>query len=163
VEYRWTHPAVLIHHAYLEVLVMKIAVIILGLLGAIAGGGLGVKWISDISKNADVVKLGEEKMKSLEASGNTAELAKLKKAMGDLQNATWGGYLLVIGALVGLAALVMLIMGKISPMVAGIMLILGSVAAGIFAPPSLIFSGAMIVAGGLCFLMKPKGQSQVVA
>jgi hypothetical protein len=142
---------------------MKIAVIILGLLGAIAGGGLGIKWLSDISKNADVLKLGEEKLKSLEASGNTADLAKVKKAMSDLHSATWGGYLLVGGAVLGLAALVMLIMGKIPPKVAGIMLILASAAAGIVAPPSMIFSGAMILAGGLCFLMKSKAPSPEAA
>lgn len=144
---------------------MKIAVFILGILGAIAGGGLGLKWLSDSSAHADTIKKLEDYEKQVQISGNKQAATTLSNRMSDLNNVIRAAYLLVIGSLAGLTALVMLYLGKLQPRMAGVVLILGSLLAGLFAPVSLVFSGLMLIAGGLCFRLQPtvKEQTAVVA
>lgn len=140
---------------------MKIAVLVLGMLGAIGAGFIGMKWLSDTSANADTIRKLEEYEKNLQKSGNTAASSAMSSKMADLNKLVLAAYLLLAGGLGGFATLVMFQMKKIKPIHAGVLLVLCSLVPAFFAPMSLVFSGLMILAGGLCFLVKQEAVAVV--
>lgn len=140
---------------------MKMLVVILGLLGVAAAGGLGMKWISDADSNAETFRKLENYEKNLKAGGTSQASTKLKEKLDELNDLIRAAYVLVFGAIAGLVVIVMMLMAKIDPRIAGGVMILFPVVAGAFAPRSLVFSAIMILAGGLCFLLKPRVTSAV--
>ncbi|MBL8822073.1 MAG: hypothetical protein JNJ77_05750 [Planctomycetia bacterium] len=142
---------------------MKIAVLILGFLGALGAGLVGMKWLSDASANADTVKKLEEYERSLQQSNSKAASANMSSKLAELNKYVTASYLLLLGAVVGMACLVMLHLNRLKPKYAGVALIACSLIPGLLAPPSLVFSGQMIVAGGLAFLLRSTEPSAATA
>jgi hypothetical protein len=61
-------PALLI---LFEELTMRLAVLILGLLGAVGGGLIGLKWLSDASANEETIRKLEEYNKAFQSNVTT--------------------------------------------------------------------------------------------
>lgn len=117
---------------------MKIATMILGILGGVAAAGLGFKWMSDINANAAILQMAEA------MAGNSAEVSQFKS----LQTAA---YLLIGFGVLSIIAAIMV--GKLKKISAGI-LVIAAVVPAIFAPQSLIFTFLLIIAGILAFFVK---------
>lgn len=133
---------------------MKIIVMILGLVGALGAALIGLKWLSDASANAETIQKLEEYERNLQQSNNKAASATMSSKLAELNKYVTASYLLLVGAVGGIASVVMMQLNKLNPMYAGIALIACSLVPGLLAPPSLVFSGLMIVAGGLAFLLR---------
>jgi hypothetical protein len=124
---------------------MKIAALIVGLMGALMTLGLGSKWVSDYDKNKDLI---ESLQKLSSAAGGEAS-----SAMSELNRTKNAGYLMVVlGIVAAVAAGLVFKIGKPS----GAVMIAAAVIPAALAPKSLVFSFFLIIAGVLAFLAKPK-------
>src|SRR5258708_6018063 len=81
---------------------MKIAVIILGILGSLAFGGLGSKWVSDYESNKAQIKSITKLAASL--GGKSADV---DEAIKGVERTKTAGYIMIVVALFGLAASVL--------------------------------------------------------
>lgn len=117
---------------------MRFVVAILGILGAIAGAFLGMKWLGDL--NSDMGQLAQTLG---EATGQNSELAGLKNA----------SYALLACAVVGLLVSVMVAMRKGNKMANAALLIVAGLLPMVFATNAL-FGVPMAVAGLLAFAVK---------
>jgi hypothetical protein len=117
---------------------MKIAALIVGLIGALATAGLGSKWVSDYNANK----------KTIEAfAGVDSDAVK-----GVERLRTAGFMMIVLGiAAIGAAATVF----KKSKISGGVMLA-AAILPALLAPMSLAFSFLLVIAGILALLAKPK-------
>lgn len=125
---------------------MRIAVLILAILGAIGAGILGVIWVSDYESGKDLVNLagalgGEEAV-------DVDEFHRLGIA----------AYMLLVAALLGVVGGILAFLGK--GKIAGAIMLVGVAIPGFLAPMSLVFSGLLALAGVLAFLIKPKETAQ---
>lgn len=78
---------------------MKIAVIILGILGSLAFGALGSKWVSDYEANkAQIKSLGKL------AASLGGKSTEVDDAIKGVERARTAGYVMIVMALLGLAA-----------------------------------------------------------
>lgn len=126
---------------------MKIAVMIIGLIGAIAVLGLGAKWISDYNSLHDKIQAVQT---LANAVGKNDILAAGLKKMDSLKVA---GYLMVLGGLASIIA--SLLLNKLKKISAAIF-IASALVPAFFAPQSLLFGFLLIIAGSLAFFIKPK-------
>lgn len=124
---------------------MKIAVMVIGILGALASFSLGAKWISDYSEYSDTITSLE---KMSEKTGTaSAELQKLK----GLRNSGWS---LMVLSVLSLAASVMI--SKLGGKITGGVLLLAVIVPAVFSAKSLIATFILAIAAILAFLYKPK-------
>ncbi|MFL5730898.1 MAG: hypothetical protein ACJ75J_15525 [Cytophagaceae bacterium] len=129
---------------------MKIAIIVLGILGSISSFGLGSIWFSDYNKSKDILEQG----KAL-AGSNPELLASIEGA----ESAGRASYLLLIGGLLALVATFMVPkLGK----KAAIALVVIALAPAVLAPKALAGTFFILVAGILAFLAKPKEAAPTV-
>jgi hypothetical protein len=126
---------------------MKIAVIILGILGALAVGGLGAKWVSDYETNKESIVALTKLAHSL-GGGKVSEVDEQIKTLDRVKTA---GYIMIVGALLALAAA--LGVGKLGKISAAVMLVAVIVPAAL-APLSLVASFLLIIAAALAFFVK---------
>lgn len=124
---------------------MKVAALILGLVGSLAAVGLGSKWVTDYNKFESTIASLQQL--SDQMGGAMADsLAEVKK----LKNA---GYALVgLGILAFLASILVFKLGKLSALVMGS----AAVIPAILAPISLLAGSFLIIAAILALLAKPK-------
>lgn len=126
---------------------MKMAALIIGLLGSLAVLGLGAKWVSDFNKFektiAAIEKLSEQLGKSNKISASMAKVKRLKTA----------GYLMII---LGIAALIGSILVLKMSKVSAIIMLAAAIIPGVLAPQSLVAGFLLIIAGILAFIAKPK-------
>lgn len=113
---------------------MKIASIICNIIGALGAFFLGMKWMSDLNS-----ELGQ----AATAMGGSPELTNLKTA----------ATLLIICAIIGIVATVLLIVKKIPKFVVGVLLILAGIFPIFFAGKA-VFGLPMVLGGIFAFLIK---------
>lgn len=129
---------------------MKIAVIVLGILGSVSAFGLGAIWFSDYDKNKEVLEQG----KAL-AGSNPELLATIDSAV----SAGRASYLLLVGAILAIVATFMVSkFGK----KAAIALIVIALAPAVLAPKALAGTFFILLAGILAFMIKPKEATPAV-
>ena len=125
---------------------MKIAIFILGVLGAVITFFLGATWVSDWYDNQALIesmgKMGDQ-LGSSEMADKVAQLETIRNA----------GFLLIGGAVLGLVgALVSFKKTKL----AGILLLVGALVPGVLAPKALAMTSVQIVAGVLAMIKSRK-------
>jgi hypothetical protein len=125
---------------------MKIAVIILGILGSLALGGLGGKWVSDYEDNkAQIRSLGKL------AASLGSKSSDVEAAIKGVERLKTAGYIMMVMALVGLAASVLVgRFGKLS----GAALLVGAGIPAVLAPLSLVAGFLLVIAGILALFVK---------
>ena len=116
---------------------LRISIIVLALLGALASGAVGVKWISDANESAAQIE-------TLQAMGmDTSELDQILN----------GAYMLLGSMVLGFAGAVVAFRRKLVPTSA--LLILAGVAPALFTAKVLIFTWMLILGGLLALRLKP--------
>lgn len=127
---------------------MKIAAIILGILGGLSCLALGIKWLADFDKMARTIELLEAySQKSGEVASSVSKIKNLKIA----------SYLLAVGG--GIAIVMAALAGKFKK-ITGAYLIIFTVTTAFLAPNSLIASFLVGLAGIFAFFIKPKTKIQ---
>lgn len=120
---------------------MRKAGLILGIVGGLAAGFLGIKWLSDA--NADKAAL--DLMRSV---GMAAEIDKIITA----------GYVLLVSAVLGFVGGFMALKGK--GKIAAVLMIVGAIAPVIFEPRALVFTFILLVGGLVSFFAKPDAEAR---
>jgi hypothetical protein len=124
---------------------MKIAALILGIIGALATAGLGSKWVSDYNDNKQLIESLEKVSASIGGGDNPA--------MAELNRTKNAGYLMIV---LGIAALGAAGFVFKQSKIAGGLMVAAAVIPALLAPKSLVFSFFLIIAGVLALLAKPK-------
>lgn len=122
---------------------MRIAIVILAVLGALASGFLGINWLNDLSALEGMSELERMAAKSM-AAAQGQSLDKMGAA----------ALVLVIGALVALAAAFFAMKSRFA-LAGGLLLGAGLLPVFIQAQ-SVVFTALLIAAGGLAFLAHSK-------
>ena len=121
---------------------MRYAGLVLGILGGLAAGALGAKWLSD----------------AREMSAQIETLRELGADTGDITRLTIGAWLLIGALLAGIAGGVLALMGK--GKIAGGVLMASAVLPACFAPASLIFTWMLVAGAIVSFFVRPRPQPQ---
>jgi hypothetical protein len=136
---------------------MKIAALVLGLLGSLLVMALGAKWVTDYKKNEAAVKRSQELLQQLGGGKAGSPEAEMFRTLGRRVNA---GYAMV---LLGIPALLLSLLVFKLPKLAGAAMAMAALVPGVLAPPSLLF-GCVLLLGALCaFLAKPRAASPAPA
>jgi len=117
---------------------MRIVGLILGILGGLAAGALGMKWLSDAHQMRELIGAARE------FGVDTGELDKLIIA----------AYILLAAMVMGIIGGVLAFKGK-GKIAAGLMLV-GALLPVVFAPKALVFTFLLLVGGAMSMLAKPK-------
>ncbi len=121
---------------------MKIAIVILGVLGAFLSGSLGYTWLSDIGEITDFQRT------IIDISGQGEEIRDLASA----------GAALSIAFFAGIAGVIASLMNKFA---VGSLLMLGAgFLPAFFVPETLFFTSFLIVGGVLAFFLHRKIKSE---
>jgi hypothetical protein len=123
---------------------MRIAVLVLAVVGGMAAGFLGLRWVNDAGEARELVKAMEE-------------LGVSKSALAEVRSHETAGYLLIASMLAAFGAAAASWRGMHK--VAGGMLIGAALVPAVFAAKSLVFTIFLLVAGGLSFAVKPGAPS----
>jgi hypothetical protein len=126
---------------------MRVVVLIIALLGAVASGFLGYKWFSD--SRSDEYKLARQLAGAAAESGS--EEAKAKVA--EVDRLVTASYFLMAAFALGIAGGILAYTGR--GLIAGVILLAASIVPGILAPKSFVFSCPLLLAGLLSFLIRP--------
>ncbi|MBI4411413.1 MAG: hypothetical protein HY541_02890 [Deltaproteobacteria bacterium] len=125
---------------------MKVAALILGLLGSLAAVGLGSKWVTDYNKYESTIASMQELSEQMGSGVLADSLGEVKK----LKNA---GYALVgLGILAFLASVLVFKLGKLS----GLVMLIAAIVPGVLAPQAFVATALLIVGGILALLAKSK-------
>lgn len=116
---------------------MRIAALILGILGGLASGGLGSKWLKDANEAKELLAMA----------------AKAGADMSEMDSLIMGAYLLMITAVVSIAGGVMAFKGKGKP--AGIAMIVFALSPLLFKGAAVIFTSLTLIGGILALRSKP--------
>ena len=133
---------------------MKIAALILGILGSLAAAGLGASWLTQYKENYPGVS---KILAELKEGG--ADMSELDAKMAELENAKNAGYLLFGGSALSFIASLAVFSNKLRKFSGGVMLAVALVPAAL-APKSLVFTFFLIIAGALALAAKPKATPQ---
>jgi len=125
---------------------MKIAVLILGILGSLASVALGGKWVSDANKYEKSIVALEQMATRMAPQARPPQLDELKR----LVKAGW----LMVG--LGLVAFIASILVFKTPKISAILLLIAGIAPGLLAPKAFVGTLFLILAGILAFFAKPK-------
>ncbi len=125
---------------------MKIAALILGIIGSLASFALGSKWYTDYNKY-------KETAESLTTAAGKLGNAEVSASMSEFNTIGHASYALLACGVIGLIA--SLLVFKQSKM-AAIILVLAAVVPAVFTAKALIATFILFVAGALAFLVKPK-------
>ena len=126
--------------------IMRIAVIILVIVGTLASIGLGIKWLSDFNTYKTEISAVED----LKSDPDVAQ------ALKDMEKLRTCSYALIVCGILALVSV--FLMGKIGKIAAAIILA-SAIIPAIFSPISLAFTFFFVIAGILAFLVKPKEQA----
>ncbi len=126
---------------------MKIAVLILGLLGSLATVGLGAKWVTDYEANRKAIK----ELSTLAQSLGAKPDGKMADAFKALERTRQAGYGMIgLGVLALVSAALVFKLGKIS----GAVMLVAAAVPAVLAPLSLVASFLLIIGGILGLLVK---------
>jgi hypothetical protein len=129
---------------------MKIAALLLGVLGSLLVMALGAKWVTDYKKNEEAVKRSAAMLQQLGGGKPGSAEAEMFRT---LERRVKAGYAMV---LLGIPALLVSPLVFKAPKVAGGAMALAALVPGALAPPSLLF-GVVLLLGAVCaFLVKPR-------
>jgi len=117
---------------------MRKAALVLGILGGIAAGILGMKWLGDASDLRELIDLARS------AGADTAEIDRLVMAAYALIGA------MVLGIVGGVLAL------KGQGKIAGGLMLLGVIVPAVLAPKSLVFTFILLIGGLVSLMAKPE-------
>lgn len=117
---------------------MRIAGLVLGIIGGLLAGMLGLIWMRDASRMRELVDAARN------LGVDTGEVDKLIVA----------AYILIAVMIVGIVAGVLAFKGK--GKIAAPLMILGAIAPAVFAPKALVFTFILLLGGLLSFAAKPK-------
>jgi hypothetical protein len=123
---------------------MRIAGLILGILGGLLAGFLGMKWMGD----ADSLK------------GQIELARKMGVNMADLDKMVTASYMLIGAMVAGIVGGILAMMGK--GKIAAVLMLAGAIVPAIWVPKSLIFTCLLLLGGIVCFFVKPR-QSAISA
>src|SRR5581483_4287503 len=123
---------------------MRIVGLILGILGGLAAGALGIKWLSDAHQMRELIGAARE------FGVDTGELDKLIIA----------AYILLAAMVLGIIVGVLAFKGK-GKIAAGLMLV-GALLPVVFAPKALVFTFLLLVGGALSLLARPRQKADSV-
>ncbi len=124
---------------------MKIATIIIVILGVLAAIGLGIVWEADVNE-----------AKQLLNDSGLEQNAELKKVIDSERN---GGYALIAGGIVSLISVILL--GKLKK-ISALLILISAVVPAIFDLRSFIATFLLIIGAVLAFLYKPKAPASEV-
>src|SRR5262245_52474167 len=127
---------------------MRLAVLLLAILGASAAAFLGARWYHDTHT---------EQAKAVLSLGSDAG-SNLPEAWAELRKVSLASYALLAAALLGVAGGFLAALGK--GVIAGPAILLGPLAAGALQPKSLVFTSPLLLAGVLSFLIRPSARRQ---
>lgn len=117
---------------------MRIATLVLAILGGLAAIMLGAIWLSDAAQQRETLEV-------LRSAGiSTAEIDGIVRT----------AYILIVGGLIGIVAGVLAFRGK-SKVAAGILAIVVVIPA-VLMPKTLVFTFLLAIAALLAFLSKPR-------
>jgi hypothetical protein len=109
-----------------------------GILGGIAAGSLGLKWLNDASQMRDLIDTVRN------AGLNTTEI----------DNLVTGAYLLIASMVLGVTGGILAFKGR--GKLAAALMLLGALAPVVFAPRAIVFTSLLLIAGILSFTAKPE-------
>jgi hypothetical protein len=122
---------------------MRYVVLIVGILGAIAAGGLGVKWLNDYRQLKDLVEMTRA------LSGQDPET---QAKLAELDRMVWTAYLLLAGGLVGAAGCILAFLGK--GLIGGPLMLVSALAPVILFPKVLLFTSILLLGGSLALFVR---------
>lgn len=125
---------------------MRIAALVLGILGSLAAGGFALSVLTDSR-----VTTAQQAMAEAKALGVDGELGE---AAAGAMRAIYGAYALLGAFVLGLAGGALALKGK--GKIAGPLMLVGAIIPGILQPLYFIFTLLLIVGGALDFFAKPK-------
>jgi hypothetical protein len=134
---------------------MKITALVLGILGGLAAGALGAKWVADINSPAGKQALAMADSPLVKRSPLLREEVKRLKA------ASTAGYLLLLSLGLGIAGGILTLRNK--GKIGGAMLLVGAVLPAVFAPMTLIATFLLPIGAVFAFVAKPPRQAQAAA
>ena len=117
---------------------MRIAALVLGVLGGLAAAMLSIKWLGDAAQ-------AKESIEAVRAMGGS---------MGELDSLVRAAYCLLGSFVLGIAGGVFSLKGK--GKLASALLLAGAVVPAIFAAQTLIATFFLVIAAPLAFFAKPK-------
>lgn len=129
---------------------MRIAVIILVIIGTIASIGLGIKWISDF----DTYKTEIAAVEDLKSDPDVAQ------ALEDMEKLKTCAYALIACGIIALVSVFLI--GKIGK-ISAVIILASAIVPAIFEPVTLAFTFFFVIAGILAFFVKPKVKAVKVA
>jgi hypothetical protein len=125
---------------------MKIAVVVLAILGALASGFLGMKWMGDLSALGNMSELERMAAQSI-AAAQGQSLNKMGAA----------AFILILGALAGFAGAFFTLKNKFA--LAGGLLLGAGVFPVLFQPQAVFFTSLLIIGGALAFFKHSKNKA----
>ncbi|HWM24399.1 MAG TPA: hypothetical protein VNP98_06210 [Chthoniobacterales bacterium] len=117
---------------------MRILGLILGILGGLAAGFLGMKWMGDAESLKGQIELAR----------------KMGVNMGELDKMATASYMLIGAMVAGIVGGIMAMMGK--GKIAALLMLAGAILPAIWAPKSLVFTCLLLVGGIVSFFAKPR-------
>lgn len=146
---------------------MRIAVLILALLGGVAEGFLGFKWLSDAAKNEKMLKQLEElgaafekegidKNKGVDMIGNLGGQSNFSEKLAEYKKLVKAAYCLAGGAILALLTGILVFARVVPGYVGGILLLLCAIVPAVFEPKTLVFTCFVVLAGLLSFAVRSK-------
>jgi len=129
---------------------MKIAALVLGLVGSLLVMGLGAKWVSDYKENEQAVKESAALLQQMEGLNAGSEGKKLLETLERRVNAG--------RAMVGLGLLALVASPFVFklPRLAGGAMALAALVPAALAPPTLLFGFLLLLGALFAFIAKPK-------
>ncbi len=129
---------------------MKIAALVLGVLGSLLVIALGSKWITDYKANEAAVKQSAELLRQLGGAKEAAEASAAFKTLERRVNAAY--------AMVGLGALALLLSPAVFkvPKLSGIMMAAAAIVPAALAPLTLVVGSLLLLGALFAFLAKPR-------
>ena len=118
---------------------MRMTCLILAIIGALCCGVLGYIWLTDYYDLKEAVAAG---------------LAEYTESKAEFEKVGIAAYLLLVAAVLGIAGGVMVFKDKCK--IAAAALLAGGVLPAVFAPPSLMTGGILILAAPFGFFARPK-------
>lgn len=117
---------------------MRILGLILGILGGLAAGFLGMKWMGDAESLKGQIELAR----------------KMGVNMGELDKMATASYMLIGAMVAGIVGGIMAMMGK--GKIAALLMLAGAILPVIWAPKSLVFTCLLLVGAIVSFFAKPR-------
>ncbi|MHB8064558.1 MAG: hypothetical protein ACYDG2_18310 [Ruminiclostridium sp.] len=124
---------------------MKVATIIIVIIGVLAAAGMGIFWVTDYNSAKETLASSDTLTQELvKASG--LDLAQYESRRNS-------GYGLIIGGVLSLVSLIFI--SKLKK-ISAVIILLSAIVPAIILPSSLIVSFILIIGGILAFFVKPK-------